>query len=414
MSAEWYYQVMGEVVGPMSASELKRLALAGEIRVDTLVRKGDEGNWVLAERVKGLPTSTEREPARTPRTSPGKTTSSPAQASRTPYQAVSPSPAPAREEAVPSPNSMRAKRKDLIDGVGQPTTSNFISLCWWMAQLAEATLAIDVPLLRWLRPRAVFAFIGFFLFGSFAIFVVLSSLLISIFRVETPLVEVSLYGCYEPWLLASFDEALIVDSIAKTASTLDTAVTTQEDIVIGGAGITIWCLLVTSLCRAIGCSLFRVDPEDSRDLILDSGFFVWFYASNVTGAAKSALGWLLNKRELVSYGLLVLFYAWILMDKAPSGERARLFLIMSALIMAASTGMFFHIVGGLVKAGLTKRGVNTFRSLLDEIVTCIVGASFMLLAGMRFSSVLLIVPSVLVPAALVKVIRRCNWTSPVH
>ena len=51
---QWFYQIMGETFGPVSPSELRQLAQASTISVDTLVRKGADGDWVRAERVKGL------------------------------------------------------------------------------------------------------------------------------------------------------------------------------------------------------------------------------------------------------------------------------------------------------------------------------------------------------------------------
>jgi len=51
---EWYYQIMGEVIGPVSAMELKERAASGQIEQGTLVRKGESGDWVAAGRVKGL------------------------------------------------------------------------------------------------------------------------------------------------------------------------------------------------------------------------------------------------------------------------------------------------------------------------------------------------------------------------
>lgn len=55
MASKWFYQVMGSQVGPVSSAELLSLARRGTITHDTLVRKGDNGDWVFAERVKGLP-----------------------------------------------------------------------------------------------------------------------------------------------------------------------------------------------------------------------------------------------------------------------------------------------------------------------------------------------------------------------
>jgi hypothetical protein len=53
-AAEWYYQVMGEETGPVSAAQLKQLAQRGEIRRDTYVRKGADGNWTTADHIRGL------------------------------------------------------------------------------------------------------------------------------------------------------------------------------------------------------------------------------------------------------------------------------------------------------------------------------------------------------------------------
>lgn len=54
MSVEWYYQLMGEEIGPLSASALKEKAATGDIQWDTFIRKGRDGQWVSAWRVKGL------------------------------------------------------------------------------------------------------------------------------------------------------------------------------------------------------------------------------------------------------------------------------------------------------------------------------------------------------------------------
>lgn len=49
----WFYQVLGEEVGPLSFHDLKRLARERKVSPETLVRMGT-GRWVLAERVTGL------------------------------------------------------------------------------------------------------------------------------------------------------------------------------------------------------------------------------------------------------------------------------------------------------------------------------------------------------------------------
>jgi hypothetical protein len=54
MAKKFYYQVMGEIFGPMSGIELRDKAMAGDISADTLVRIDEDGNWVLAARLKNL------------------------------------------------------------------------------------------------------------------------------------------------------------------------------------------------------------------------------------------------------------------------------------------------------------------------------------------------------------------------
>lgn len=62
MASEWFYQVMGEQVGPVSGTELRKLAQHGTINRDTQVRKGSNGNWVPAERVNGLFNASDKAP----------------------------------------------------------------------------------------------------------------------------------------------------------------------------------------------------------------------------------------------------------------------------------------------------------------------------------------------------------------
>lgn len=54
MSKQWYYEVMGTVVGPLTPAELKQKVLKGHVQGDTPVRMGADGHWHPAERVKGL------------------------------------------------------------------------------------------------------------------------------------------------------------------------------------------------------------------------------------------------------------------------------------------------------------------------------------------------------------------------
>ena len=52
--SEWYCQIVGDVVGPISFDELRQKAAAGEIDRDTPVREGSGGQWVAASQAEGL------------------------------------------------------------------------------------------------------------------------------------------------------------------------------------------------------------------------------------------------------------------------------------------------------------------------------------------------------------------------
>ena len=54
MATEWYFRAQGKEWGPVSGSKLRSLAQNSQIGADTYVRKGADGDWVPAKRVKGL------------------------------------------------------------------------------------------------------------------------------------------------------------------------------------------------------------------------------------------------------------------------------------------------------------------------------------------------------------------------
>ncbi|QDU82779.1 hypothetical protein Pla110_45410 [Polystyrenella longa] len=54
MKKHWYYEFMGQVIGPADAHEIRVLSYKGVISVDTMLRKGVDGKWVPADYVKGL------------------------------------------------------------------------------------------------------------------------------------------------------------------------------------------------------------------------------------------------------------------------------------------------------------------------------------------------------------------------
>lgn len=54
MSVKWYYSNGDNVLGPLTASEMRQAAADGLIHAKTVVRRGDAGPWVPASKVKGL------------------------------------------------------------------------------------------------------------------------------------------------------------------------------------------------------------------------------------------------------------------------------------------------------------------------------------------------------------------------
>ena len=65
MANEWYYRAMTAELGPFAPSEMRQFAERGVIAPNTEVRKGTQGPWVEAVKVKGLfPGRAESPPAR--------------------------------------------------------------------------------------------------------------------------------------------------------------------------------------------------------------------------------------------------------------------------------------------------------------------------------------------------------------
>ena len=53
MATEWYYQIMNDVIGPLTSSQLVDRVRSGQVKEDTLIRK-DDSQWVTASQVNGL------------------------------------------------------------------------------------------------------------------------------------------------------------------------------------------------------------------------------------------------------------------------------------------------------------------------------------------------------------------------
>jgi hypothetical protein len=54
MASEWYCRLMGTELGPFTSKQLLEMARHHQITPDDSVKKGVDGNWVGAHRVKGL------------------------------------------------------------------------------------------------------------------------------------------------------------------------------------------------------------------------------------------------------------------------------------------------------------------------------------------------------------------------
>lgn len=54
MTAEWFYVHDGQIAGPLTAAQLRQQALAAKVTASDHVRRGTEGPWVAATKVKGL------------------------------------------------------------------------------------------------------------------------------------------------------------------------------------------------------------------------------------------------------------------------------------------------------------------------------------------------------------------------
>jgi len=54
MSVEWYCRLMGAEMGPFTSSQLIQMARSHQLTPQDFVKKGAEGKWAGAHRVKGL------------------------------------------------------------------------------------------------------------------------------------------------------------------------------------------------------------------------------------------------------------------------------------------------------------------------------------------------------------------------
>ncbi len=54
MAASWFFKLLGETIGPITQYELLEAVRDGKVVEDTLVRKGESGDWIQAFDVRGL------------------------------------------------------------------------------------------------------------------------------------------------------------------------------------------------------------------------------------------------------------------------------------------------------------------------------------------------------------------------
>jgi hypothetical protein len=54
MASNWYFQSLGNVIGPISSTELRQRVSQGQIDANTMVAKDVPDRWVRADRVTGL------------------------------------------------------------------------------------------------------------------------------------------------------------------------------------------------------------------------------------------------------------------------------------------------------------------------------------------------------------------------
>lgn len=54
MAKPWFFQMMGAEIGPLTSAELMDRVKLGQVQPDTLVRSGNDGKWIPADRWKGL------------------------------------------------------------------------------------------------------------------------------------------------------------------------------------------------------------------------------------------------------------------------------------------------------------------------------------------------------------------------
>jgi hypothetical protein len=115
MSADWFCKIGDNKVGPLNNQQLKTFVAKGQLKPDHLVRRGTEGPWVPAGRVKGLfavgPSGATQSPDKPAAARP---LPKAANAAALPTAAESPPPpANAPGEIPPEPQSQRGRKSSV-------------------------------------------------------------------------------------------------------------------------------------------------------------------------------------------------------------------------------------------------------------------------------------------------------------
>ena len=128
MPPQWFCNLAGSEIGPLTPSQVKQLAAEGRLRKDDFVRKGTEGSWVRAEQVKGL--------FDTPPVAP-----SPVQSSSDPP--TLPSVHPPQSPATPTPGTPARPIPVETNQPGQPASSSppSIGVAQWRLRRERAKKA---------------------------------------------------------------------------------------------------------------------------------------------------------------------------------------------------------------------------------------------------------------------------------
>lgn len=96
---QFYVETAGEILGPVDAVELKRMAKSKKITALDRVRKGEDGRWVTAIDVKGLFDTVEATSLPVPHQAPATTTKEYLPEWITPAPTPIPTPMPTRDNA---------------------------------------------------------------------------------------------------------------------------------------------------------------------------------------------------------------------------------------------------------------------------------------------------------------------------